>query len=233
MKAPRTRGVKSTGAAPAAAAVAGADAAATTNADPADDSADLADPTSWEVSDDAPLAATSAAYAATQAAVAEPPTVHTFETPPAPGVERALVRSRLVRLSAEPDDFRSVEFGRLDRGDEVEIVDSFESYLYVRIPDGTQGWIRPSGPRLAVVAGTSAWRRTARACVGACAPRSRTLRCARFGARTPPSPAPSGATILGSQRRGGFVRALIRARAPSQSGLIGRPGSSRSISSGA
>ena len=68
--------------------------------------------------------------------------MHTFETPPAPGVERALVRGRLVRLSAEPDDFGSVEFGRLDRGDEVEIVDSFESYLYVRVPDGTQGWIR-------------------------------------------------------------------------------------------
>ena len=138
VKAPRTRGVKPTGARLRSAAVAGATAAATTNADPADDSADLADPTSWEVSDDAPLAATSAAYAATQAAVAEPPTVHTFETPPAPGVERALVRGRLVRLSAEPDDFGSVEFGRLDRGDEVEIVDSFESYLYVRVPDGKQ-----------------------------------------------------------------------------------------------
>ena len=42
--------------------------------------------------------------------------------------------------------------------------------------------------------------RTARACVGACAPRSRTLRCARSGARTPPSPAPSGATILNPRR---------------------------------
>ena len=46
-----------------------------------------------------------------------------------------------MRLNSEPDDIRSPELGRLDRGDEVEIVDSFEGYLSVRVPDGTTGWI--------------------------------------------------------------------------------------------
>jgi SH3-like domain-containing protein len=57
-------------------------------------------------------------------------------------VERATIRSRLVRLSSEADDVSSLELARLDRGDEVEIVDSFEGYLYVRRPDGATGWIR-------------------------------------------------------------------------------------------
>jgi len=107
-----------------------------------DDPGTIADATSWEVSDDAPLAATSAAYAATRAAVTETLTTQTFDKPPARGVERATIRSRLVRLSSEADDVRSIEIGRLDRGDEVEIVDSFEGFLYVRRPDGALGWIR-------------------------------------------------------------------------------------------
>ena len=93
------------------------------------------------MSDDAPLASTSAAYAATKAAVAGPSAARTFTKPPGKGVERATVRSRLVRFNAEPDDLRSAELGRLDRGDEVEIVGSFEGFLNVRVPDGTTGWI--------------------------------------------------------------------------------------------
>ena len=100
------------------------------------------DATSWEVSDDAPLASTSAAYTAKRAAVTVTPSTQTFGKPPARGVERATVRSRLVRLNSEADDIRSIELGRLDRGDEVEIVDSFEGFLYVRRPDGATGWIR-------------------------------------------------------------------------------------------
>jgi hypothetical protein len=102
---------------------------------------DVVEATSWEVSDDAPLASMSAAYAATKAAVAEPTAARTFDEPPAKGVERATIRSRLVRFNAEPDDLLSVELGRLDRGDEVEIVGSFEGFLNVRVPDGTTGWI--------------------------------------------------------------------------------------------
>jgi hypothetical protein len=103
---------------------------------------DVAGATSWEVSDDAPLAATSAAYAATKAAVAATSIARTFSRPPGKGVDRATIRSRLVRFNAEPDDLRSAELGRLDRGDEVEIVGSFEGFLNVRVPDGTTGWIR-------------------------------------------------------------------------------------------
>ncbi|HEV8402531.1 MAG TPA: SH3 domain-containing protein [Candidatus Limnocylindrales bacterium] len=115
--------------------------AATTDAAAPADGVDLDGAASWEVSDDAPLAATSAAYAATKAAVAEPSAARTFPTPPGKGVERATIRSRLVRFNAEPDDIRSAELGRLDRGDEVEIVGSFEGFLNVRVPDGTTGWI--------------------------------------------------------------------------------------------
>ena len=36
---------------------------------------------------------------------------------------------------------RSVELGRLDRGDEVEILESHEGFLRVRTPDDITGWI--------------------------------------------------------------------------------------------
>jgi hypothetical protein len=137
---PRTKAAKATAVAGVAAAAAVSDEVV---ADPAA-SGVTADATSWEVSDDAPLAATSAAYAATKAAVAEPSVARTFAKPPSNGVERATVRSRLVRFNAEPDDLRSAELGRLDRGDEVEIVGSFEGFLNVRVPDGTTGWIHRS-----------------------------------------------------------------------------------------
>ena len=57
-----------------------------------------------------------------------------FEKGPAKGVERAMVGYHKVRISSKPDELRSEELGRLDRGDEVEIVDSYEGFLQVRRP---------------------------------------------------------------------------------------------------
>ena len=65
----------------------------------------------------------------------------TFDKPPAGDVERAKVGYRRVRISSKPHAVRSQELGRLDRGDEVEIVDSYEGFLQVRTPDGITGWI--------------------------------------------------------------------------------------------
>jgi hypothetical protein len=65
----------------------------------------------------------------------------TFDKPPAKGVERARIGYRRVRISSKPDAVRSVELGRLDRGDEVEIVDSYEGFLQIRTPDDITGWI--------------------------------------------------------------------------------------------
>ncbi len=65
----------------------------------------------------------------------------TFDAPPGKGVERAMIAYHKVRISSKPDALRSVELGRLDRGDEVEIVDSYEGFLQVRTPDDIVGWI--------------------------------------------------------------------------------------------
>ena len=65
----------------------------------------------------------------------------TFAKPPAKDAERAKIAYRRVRISSRPDAVRSRELGRLDRGDEVEIVDSYEGFLQVRTPDGITGWI--------------------------------------------------------------------------------------------
>ena len=150
------------------------------------------------VDDDAPLkevrkASRRATAAATAAAVAT--SVRTFGKPPPKGVERAKVGYRRVRISSEPDAIRSVELGRLDRGDEVEILESHEGFLRVRTPDDITGWIL----RHTVVGATSA--------------------------AAPPRRA--------AYRFGGLVLAWMRARAPSQSGSNGLPGSSRSMTSGA
>jgi hypothetical protein len=96
------------------------------------------------VDEDAPLrevrkATRRATAAATAAAVAT--SVRTFAKPPPKGVERAKVGYRRVRISSEPDAVRSVELGRLDRGDEVEILESHEGFLRVRTPDEITGWI--------------------------------------------------------------------------------------------
>jgi hypothetical protein len=67
--------------------------------------------------------------------------VRRFGKAPGKGVERATIGYHKVRISAMPDELRSDELGRLDRGDEVEIVDSFEGFLQVRTPDGIVGWV--------------------------------------------------------------------------------------------
>lgn len=65
-----------------------------------------------------------------------------FEDGPDRGVIRRQVTYHLVRLSDAPDDLRSQEIMRLDRGDEVEIIDEQDSYIQVRTPTGEVGWIR-------------------------------------------------------------------------------------------
>ncbi len=96
-----------------------------------------------EVSDDAPLASYVAETAAARAKVAAQgePAPRTFDKPPAKDVERVKMSYRRVRLSEGPDDVGSRELDRLDRGDEVEIVGSFEGFLQVRTPEGVTGWI--------------------------------------------------------------------------------------------
>jgi hypothetical protein len=70
-----------------------------------------------------------------------------FTTPPRKGVERSTVAYRLVRVSDGPDDHSSIEIGRLDRGDEVEVIGDIEGFLKVRTPTGLEGWI----PRMVLV----------------------------------------------------------------------------------
>ena len=96
------------------------------------------------VDDDAPLkhARKTAASRTTRPVAADPAgPLRAFAKPPRKGVERAKVGYRRVRISSEPDAIRSIELGRLDRGDEVEILDSSEGFLHVRTPDDITGWI--------------------------------------------------------------------------------------------
>ena len=70
-----------------------------------------------------------------------------FASAARPGTDRRTIGYRLVRLSDAPDDLRSSEIGRLDRGDEVEIIGDFAGFLQVRTPSGLEGWV----PRIAIV----------------------------------------------------------------------------------
>jgi hypothetical protein len=63
------------------------------------------------------------------------------------GVERRTISYRFVRLSDGPDDLRSREIGRLDRGDEVEVLGEQDGMLQVRTPTGLLGWV----PRVVIV----------------------------------------------------------------------------------
>ena len=65
-----------------------------------------------------------------------------FDKPPSRGAVRRLVTYHLIRLSEGPDDLRSREIARLDRGDEVEIISHQDGYIQVRTPTGQVGWIR-------------------------------------------------------------------------------------------
>jgi hypothetical protein len=64
-----------------------------------------------------------------------------FDSASARGAVRRRITYRLVRLSDAPDDLRSREIMRLDRGDEVEIVGHEGSFLQVATPTGEIGWI--------------------------------------------------------------------------------------------
>jgi hypothetical protein len=70
-----------------------------------------------------------------------------FDAPAAAGVERRRISYRLVRVSDAPDDIRSSEIGRLDRGDEVEVIGESGGYLQVRTASGLVGWV----PRMVIV----------------------------------------------------------------------------------
>ena len=47
----------------------------------------------------------------------------------------------MVRLSDGPDELMSIEIGRLDAGDEVELLDRSGAYWQVRTPTGHVGWV--------------------------------------------------------------------------------------------
>jgi hypothetical protein len=65
-----------------------------------------------------------------------------FTGPAAPGVDRREIGYRLVRVADGPDDFRSEEVGRFDRGDQVEILESKGPFVRVRGADGLEGWVQ-------------------------------------------------------------------------------------------
>jgi hypothetical protein len=79
---------------------------------------------------------------ASTASPAAPRVPQVFATSPAKGAERVKVGYRRVRVSSKPDAVRSVELGRLERGDEVEILESYEGFLRVQTPHGITGWIQ-------------------------------------------------------------------------------------------
>jgi hypothetical protein len=70
-----------------------------------------------------------------------------FGAAPKSGVERRTIGYRLVRVSDAPDDIRSKEVGRVDRGDEVEVIGEHEGFLRVKTPSGLEGWV----PRVVIV----------------------------------------------------------------------------------
>jgi len=57
------------------------------------------------------------------------------------GMDRRLIRYRLVSLLDVPDEVRGVEVGVLDEGDEVVLLEKRGTYWRVLCPDGRQGWL--------------------------------------------------------------------------------------------
>jgi hypothetical protein len=57
------------------------------------------------------------------------------------GLERRLIRYRLVSLLDAPDEVRGVEIGVLDEGDEVVLMEKRGTYWRVLCPDGREGWL--------------------------------------------------------------------------------------------
>jgi len=64
-----------------------------------------------------------------------------FNGPPARGVDRCRVGSRLVPLRSEPGELLGVLVGRLDVGDEVDVLRQEGTNCYVRTPSGAEGWV--------------------------------------------------------------------------------------------
>ena len=57
------------------------------------------------------------------------------------GLERRLIRYRLVSLLDMPDEVRGVEIDVLDEGDEVVLLEKRGTYWRVLCPDGREGWL--------------------------------------------------------------------------------------------
>ena len=57
------------------------------------------------------------------------------------GLERRLIRYRMVTLLSDPDEVRGVEIGVLDEGDEVVLMEKRGTYWRVLCPNGTEGWL--------------------------------------------------------------------------------------------
>jgi hypothetical protein len=57
------------------------------------------------------------------------------------GMERRLIRYRLVSLLDLPDEVRGTEISVLDEGDEVVLLEKRGTYWRVLCPDGRQGWL--------------------------------------------------------------------------------------------
>lgn len=57
------------------------------------------------------------------------------------GLERRIVRYRLVSLLDTPDEVRGSEIAVLDEGDEVAVLERRGTYCHVTIPDGNDGWL--------------------------------------------------------------------------------------------
>jgi len=64
-----------------------------------------------------------------------------FATKPTRGVDRCRVGSRLVPLRSEPGGLVGVLVGRLDVGDEVDVLRQEGTNCYVRTPSGAEGWV--------------------------------------------------------------------------------------------
>ena len=77
------------------------------------------------------------------------------------GMERRLIRYRLVSLLDAPDEVRGVEIGVLDEGDEVILLEKRGTYWRVLCPDGRQGWLHKMTLGDVVIeagaAGSSSW----------------------------------------------------------------------------
>jgi hypothetical protein len=72
-----------------------------------------------------------------------------------------LVAYRLVLVADRPDDVDATELGRLDRGDEVEVLREVDGYAQVRAPDGLEGWVIAAtlmaSPELDDPTGSTTW----------------------------------------------------------------------------